>query len=98
MPEDAAQALWVVNFLDSSSFSHNRAPVDRRYYMALGYRRSGHKMPLAIVIGRSEISFRATAELLREFLSWLRSEEFPEPSTCFLGSTRSLHMTKKVTS
>jgi hypothetical protein len=43
MPEEAVRALGKVEFLDASRLSHNRAPTDRRYYMALGYRLSRNK-------------------------------------------------------
>jgi hypothetical protein len=36
-------ALGAVEFLDASRFSRNRAPADRRYYMAMGYRLSRNK-------------------------------------------------------
>jgi hypothetical protein len=43
MPDDAVLALGAVEFLDASRFSRNRAPADRRYYMAMGYRLSRNK-------------------------------------------------------
>jgi hypothetical protein len=43
MPDGAVRALGNVTFLDASRVSHNRAPSDRRYYMAMGYARSRNK-------------------------------------------------------
>jgi hypothetical protein len=43
MPDQAVQNLGAVEFLDASRWSHNRAPVERRYYMAIGYRLNGNE-------------------------------------------------------
>lgn len=43
MPDDAVRSLGEVKFLDASRISHNRAPAERRYYMAMGYARSRNK-------------------------------------------------------
>jgi hypothetical protein len=43
MPDGVVQALGAVEFLDASRISYNRAPVERRYYMAMGYALSRNK-------------------------------------------------------
>jgi len=43
IPEEAVQELGAVEFLDASRLSDNSADVDRRYYMAMGYRLSANK-------------------------------------------------------
>lgn len=43
IPEAAVSALGAVMFLDGEQLAHNRAPADRRYYMAMGYAASRNK-------------------------------------------------------
>jgi hypothetical protein len=43
MPDDAVRSLGEVRFVDASRISHNRAPVEHRYYMAMGYALSRNK-------------------------------------------------------
>jgi hypothetical protein len=47
IPGDAVSALGNVDFIDSSKLSPNRAPTDRRYYYATGYRFSRNKKLIA---------------------------------------------------
>jgi hypothetical protein len=37
IPDDVANRLGAANFLGTSRLSHNRAPLERRYYTAFGY-------------------------------------------------------------
>jgi hypothetical protein len=37
MPDEVVQSLGATNFLGTSRLAHNRAPIERRYYTALGY-------------------------------------------------------------
>jgi hypothetical protein len=41
--DDVAAALGSAEFLDAERISHNRAPTEHRYYMAMGYRVSRNK-------------------------------------------------------
>lgn len=43
MPDDAVRALGNVWFIDPLRISHNRAPVNRRYYMAMGFAQSRNR-------------------------------------------------------
>jgi hypothetical protein len=43
MPGKAVRALGNVWFVDSSRLSHNRAPIERRYYMAMGFAQSRNR-------------------------------------------------------
>jgi len=43
MPDRTVQALGAVRFIDPLRLSHNRTPVDRRYYMAMGYAQSRNR-------------------------------------------------------
>ena len=43
MPDDAVRALGNVWFVDPLRISHNRAPVESRYYMAMGFAQSRNR-------------------------------------------------------
>ena len=43
IPDKAATALGKVWFVDPFRISHNRAPVERRYYMAMGFAQSRNR-------------------------------------------------------
>jgi len=43
VPDDVVEALGAANFLGALRLSHNRAPLERRYFTALGYAVSRNK-------------------------------------------------------
>jgi hypothetical protein len=77
MPDDAVRSLGEVKFLDASRLSHNRAPSDRRYYMAMGYARSRNKDAI-------DPSARTIGNLLSRFSGSL--VELPALSAELVGS------------